>query len=630
MARLRPFILYLLSSIVLPAAAHPQAWSGILAPSRAIDWSGAGVIGGIPAGRIQCGNTIAPYSGSPSVINDAIAACPANHFVQLAAGTFNLSGGIVIDHHNNVTLRGMGADKTFLVFSATGSCTGPPGDICVQSGDGYITTHPPNGFVSWTGGYAKGSTVITLASVPNLVIGNTMVLDQLDDRSDDGAVYVCAFKGPGCSSQGGGGAQRQGRAQYQVVTVTGCNGSTTPGFLCSGTNVAVTIDRGLDMPNWRAEQAPQAWWSSHPASGVGIEDMSLDHTVSHRPPGEGGISFLVATNSWVKGVRDIDSQRTHVEVMYSSHITVRDSYFFLTQSHRFESYGVDCLTSSDLLVENNIFQAVAGPMMMNSCTGSVWAYNYAVNDYYSLGPGWILPMSSAHASGVSMILQEGNIGPEFASDNFHGSHQFVTEFRNFWAGTEPACYQSGTDYATIKWGPCLNPFIATQIDPFSRFYNYVGNVLGTPGLSKSYQNGEHPIYFIKSGNIDQGVTIIEDPNTEATLMRWGNYDTVNAAARFEPNEVPSKLAGILAPFSNPIPASKKIPPSFYLSAKPSWWPARKPWPAIGPDVHGGNVPGYNGHAYTIPAEDCYLNTMKGSSDGADGPLTFNAHMCYKP
>jgi hypothetical protein len=70
-----------------------------------------------------------------------------------------------------------------------------------------------------------------------------------------------------------------------------------------------------------------------------------------------------------------------------------------------------------------------------------------------------------------------------------------------------------------------------------------------------------------------------------------------------------------------------LPPSFYLSAKPSWW-GTLPWPGIGPDVSGG-VPESGGHAYNNPAKDCYEHTMGGSIYGSErSPLPFNAMACY--
>jgi len=47
--------LFLLLFVVPVSARAQQAWSGIISPSRAINWSNAGVIGGIPdASWAQC------------------------------------------------------------------------------------------------------------------------------------------------------------------------------------------------------------------------------------------------------------------------------------------------------------------------------------------------------------------------------------------------------------------------------------------------------------------------------------------------------------------------------------------------------------------------------------------------
>ena len=38
--------------------------------------------------------------------------------------------------------------------------------------------------------------------------------------------------------------------------------------------------------------------------------------------------------------------------------------------------------------------------------------------------------------------------------------------------------------------------------------------------------------------------------------------------------------------------------------------------------------GVGGHAYTIPAQDCYSNIMGGPADGTGNVLSFNAATCY--
>ncbi len=53
-----------------------------------------------------------------------------------------------------------------------------------------------------------------------------------------------------------------------------------------------------------------------------------------------------------------------------------------------------------------------------------------------------------------------------------------------------------------------------------------------------------------------------------------------------------------------------------------------PWPAVGPDVTGGNVANVGGHVYHNPAANCYLNILGGHTDGSSGVLSFDASNCY--
>src|SRR5277367_3265659 len=103
MRRTQTMFLFLLIALFGPARSHAQLWTGVIDPARASNWANAGVIGGIPSSTwTQCGSTIAPYNGTTDTINNAIAACGANQYVLLGAGTFNLtsggstSGGIII------------------------------------------------------------------------------------------------------------------------------------------------------------------------------------------------------------------------------------------------------------------------------------------------------------------------------------------------------------------------------------------------------------------------------------------------------------------------------------------------------------------------------------------------------
>jgi hypothetical protein len=594
----------LLFCLIWACASQPNSaqQQTIIAPSRSIDWSHVGIAGGLPLRQTICA-TLNP-GASASQISSALGACSSGQTVKLNAGTYNIGGLDFGTAKSNVTLRGAGADQTHLVFSDNVSCNGLFADVCMHSNDTNWRGGPSNS-ANWTAGYAKGTTVITLSSTTNLSVGKTIILDQLNDSTDNGSIYVCESAAQGCNDDGpsGGpsGGQRSGRAQQQLVMVTAINGTQ------------VTISPGLYMPNWRSSQSPGAWWATSPAVADGIEDLSLDHSASGETY---GIGIFNCNGCWVKGIRSINSNRGHVHAEDSARLVVRDSYFFGTKNSVSQSYGVEVFPSSDALIENNIFQHVTAPQMINaSCSGCVVAYNFSINDYY-VPTNYLSHSVFLHAGGIDNVLIEGNAGVGMYSDLFHGTHHFVTVFRNRYNG-----WESGrTDN--------LHP---ENLWPFSRFYNIIGNVFGESGRSTAYQEtptagGGASIYVLGTGTVNCCAS--GDQNVVTTLMRWGNYDTVNAGVRFVPSEVPSALSGAQGPYLNPVPGTQILPASLYLSGKPNWWPAAKAWPAIGPDVTGGNIPNVGGHAYTIPAQDCYAQTMGGPADGSGGVRSFNAANCY--
>ena len=378
-----------------------------------------------------------------------------------------------------------------------------------------------------------------------------------------------------------------------------------------GVPTVVTFFPGLYMPNWSASKTPGAWWASSPVYGDGIEDLSEDHSNSSA---QAGNVLLDCSGCWVTGIRSINSNRSHVWVMQSPGATVRNNYFYGTQNAVSQSYGVELYPSADSLVENNIFQQITSSQMVNAaCSGCVLAYNFTIDDFETSSANYLYQSVWIHAGGIDNLLLEGNVGSGLYADLFHGSHHFVTAFRNRWNGWEPG--------KTAHTNP-------VSLLNYSRFFNFVGNVLGDTNRPQTVYEATPATGSNSVAIYDLGIGTISccqggDPNVSRTVMRWGNYDIVSGASRFVPAEVPSLIAN----FANPVPSSHALPASLYLGAKPGWWPSTKPWPAIGPDVTGGNIPGVGGHAYTIPALDCY-GMMGGPADGTGSPLTFNAARCY--
>jgi len=629
--------------VLFSVSVQAQNWSGILDPSRAVDWSQAGVQGGIPsASWTQCGSTI-PAGASVSTIQSTINNCGAHQYVLLGAGTFNLNNGLTLK--SNVVLRGQGADQTSLVFTNSIGCWSGGALVCFNSDTTWAgdpgspeTQWGGSQAATWSGGYTQGTTGITLTNVGSngIVNGQWITLDQVEATSDNGNLFVCSNTSTPCSLEGGPVARVSNgtRSQQQVVQVTaGCSSK------CSGSGpFTVTISPGIYAPNWSTGQHPGAWWI-HPNQYAGLENLSLDGTNSGD---EENIGVLSCVNCWVTGVRSVNSNRDHINFAQSAHITAQNNYFYGTQNAASQSYGVEFTYSSDNLIQNNIFQKVTTPYLSGDGEGEAFLYNYTIFDYYNQSAGWLIPaVNSGHDAASMYNLYEGNVMSGWNADVFHGTSGMNTGFRNALPGWEPGITQA-------RWPIYFSSYV--------RYQNIIGNVLGMPGIQTScYQqlntdNSDPCVFTFGAGNTEGSVTVPSDSKVGTTVMRWGNYDTVNKAVRFVASEVPSGIS----PYGNAVPSSQTLPPSFYYSFTPAWWPSGKPWPLIGPDVTGGNVGQCSGgtynHAFALssgqcsggtfvanvngghmnsnPAMDCYLNVLNGPLDGSGGALTFNANACY--
>jgi hypothetical protein len=648
---------FLLIAFGLSAFASAQPWSGILDPTRAINWQRAnvGVSGGIPTNYTQCGATIAAYTGSAAAINAAISACGANQYVLLGSGTFNLSSSIVIQGKSSILLRGSGPNSTKLVFSGAGVGGIFSATIFVtRNSPGYgvdsVNVQPggPNA-CSWTAGYAKGATSITLANCGStgIHVGDSIVLDQKNDLTDTNGWMACDLTvgGTACSATGQN-TNNTGRyiggvswAQMQHVTVASIPSSC--GSACTGAGpFAVTINQGLYANNWgHLGAGTTGAYSVQPVNHVGVENLAINATTCPDDAScQSGITFFDCDECWRKNVVTVDTRRNHTWFVNSRRGEVRDSYFFGVKNAASQSYGVELAACDDCLIENNIFQQVSSGFMMAGATGTVWAYNFTINHPVGTGYTYMQADYFSHSDGDYFDLYEGNqIGGLFA-DQLHGTSNAQTAFRN---------RITGRDWNILcQPGPttCLNSnqTFAFDLDSYNRVYNIIGNVLGTAGYHTAYEAYPPNTYTRGQCNLtiyevgfgggvcdgDGAGGVSDDQHVRNTLMRWGNYDTVNAAVRWDATESsPGAVAYVNA---NSTPASRVLPASLYLSSKPSFFNVPSgvsaPFPPIGPDVKGGSGPG--GFSYPIPAANCYSNILLGPSNGGGGVLPFDAANCY--
>src|ERR1019366_1806380 len=697
MKRVQSSLFLFLLLLIIPSCVNAQAWTGIIDPSRAVDWSQAGAH--IVEPTNQCGTTIAPEGtlASPVVptnISNAIAACTGGGYVQLGSGTFYLSKGWGFWNGNgwnsHVVVRGQGANSTFIYFVGGSVGGGNNNSAIALEGSGVSTISEQNG-CNWIADYSKGATNIQLAncgsttpaigSVSNLAVGTLLVLDQVDLTADNGTTWNCAVNFT-CAGSGTGGIIRTdgtctaggpspcARSQSQGVVVTSI---TTTGGSCTASSPCLGITPGLYMPTWTTVQKPQAWFGTRFITGDGLENMSLDATHAT------GLGQIIEIENcygcWVSGVRTIASPRDHVLMSYVWHSVVKDNYFYASLTAGAGSYSVELDYTWDSLVQNNICQQVTDscPGMDSATEGNVSAYNFGINNIYTASTGYMQYSFYHHDSGDALNLSEGNIQTGENADDIHGTHLFDTDLRNYYIGQQA----SGCNGAV-----CSSQATPVEDMAGTRYFNHVGNVLGMPGFHTTYtcvatstsacpsSTGFRSIYNLgftrTNGNPDtvtprtgfcNNVACATPGNFDGLvgpyLMRWGNYDVVNAAVQWNSGEVPTALAS----YSNAVPASHTLPSSFYLPAKPAWW-GSLPYPALGPDVTSGNLGLISGGTYDVygvgaigtststngggtftanvmaghanenPAMRCALEVMGIPVDGTGSVLSFNANTCY--
>lgn len=557
--------------------------------------------------------TAAGASATAAQINSAIGSALANTVVKLTTGTYTLSTGLTFaGANNNVTLRGDGPALTILNFSDNDACGGIRANVCVKPSSANFTPSGDQNAALWTSGYAKGATTIVIdtqsTGTTKPYIGATLILDQLNDSDTDQypAAWVCITGGAGgtdiCSDEGGeGNAGRSGRGQHQLVAVTDVSPKT--GSACSSLPCTVTITPGLYHPNWRSGQTPGAWWANNPyISGIGVEDLKLDASaVTCASPGSqrGVITFYNATQSWAKNVETDTGCRAQIMLFQANHITIRDSYIHESHDYSSQCYGIEWYVSDDNLIENNIVHYIVGSFELNAGVGNVIAYNYAYDNHNTSAPTYMQAGNQQHTVGNNFNLIEGNHTSGLKADQIHGTSNWETWFRNRAVG-----WFTGQTSSTYP----------VQVYKYNRFFNAIGNVLGENGYHTTYAGGASlAIYDLDVNGCSTGCTATG--HVADTMFRWGNYDTVNDANKFDVTEVPSGLTN----YANPVPSSQTLPSSLYLSAKPCFY-GTDPWPSIGPDITGGDLSGLNGHAYSIPAKKLY---DAGAKDGSGFLTAFN-------
>jgi hypothetical protein len=423
---------------------------------------------------------------------------------------------------HSVTLRGAGADQTKLYFSSSAAFS--------FGGNQYAH------YFSLAAAPSAGSTTVELSATsseitPGTVIGITQCTtgasgtwssgDGLSCTAtnglaiyDNGGKFVCNGDGPYCShgflsTQTSAANAEAQQGQVQAVAVTAVSGTT------------LTVTPPIFLDNLSTSNTLVGWDIYPTDTGLGLEDLSLDFTASDA---QTDLSMDGCYGCWIKGIRMIAGVNDNQAFVLDTQVQylIANNYFFSFNSGNYgilngASYGL-----SSGLILNNIVEHMCG--MEWSGTGEVLAYDYSLPE--------VTENFFSHEGGTDSNLLEGNHAIAFLDDGVHGTHDATTLFRNRFDGQAAYTYN-------------LNDYLPpVQVGTGSRFENFIGNVLGSPGLLSSYQNGMDPAYAI--GLIDMpggdGPALF-NPTTQASSMFWGNYDGFHKAVQWNASEVPSALNG---------------------------------------------------------------------------------------
>jgi parallel beta-helix repeat protein len=511
--------------------------SSIIPADRIIDWSYAGIPGGIPT-RSMIYATLTP-SSTLAQINSAISSCPAGQVVYFEAGTYNISGKINLGSKKQVTIRGAGPGVTIL--NATGSAT-----VIGTTNTGFNYTG--GSALANDAGLRKGSTSVTVAgsgALPSsFAVGNLMLIDQIDDQ-----VLVFVRTGNWAGT----------RNLRHVTRITGVAGRVV--------SFATPIPYSFSYA-----QNPQASVISATASLCGVENMTI-----HAANDGDCMEFYGADRCWLSKVELTNWGNEGVLFRDSAQCEVRRCYIHTCRNFPNEAEGYGIYTwygTSNFLIEDNIMYQCSYGILASGSSSNAIMYNYV----WHMGRDaasrfWEQPgFSCNHGPHGIMNLYEGNFMERWQNDGYHGNSSYQTLFRNNIHGVNPA-YTLDRRVVDLCKG--------------SYYHTIVGNVIGASSWAPNYYNAPGTgldrakgyIYVLGYPNMGSGSLSPEttftgypygypDEHVAATLLRHGNYDYFNKSTVWD-----SAISG------------RSIPASLRYSSKPSWFGSMD-WPAVGPDVTG--------------------------------------------
>ena len=590
---------------------------------------------GIP-NRTAIYRTLSPSGGDDtSAIQTALNNCPASEVVLLTTGVFRISGQIVI-RNTSCTLRGSGPGQQLNTglnkVTAGGtvrSCASGSRLVTISNGS-YCIDSTATQLIATNGGTAiavyasntvfgaaaynlsadavQGAYNVTLTTAPSPAINPGDMVELIEDAQNDPSVWYNAANfnsNPGSQywqACPNGNGNLPYRHVCQMAEVASVNGAT------------VTLDTPITYPFHTAYAAQLLTNTGTPLHGAGIENLFF-----------WGGEILVGDTAycWVTNVEGAWNGVVNFTETFRN--VLRDSFIHEVSNPTPGGAGYllnVMVGASENLIENNIiWYGNKVDVMMNSGGGNVLGYNYTDDSFGATYPDSPeAGLNAGHRLASHLELMEGNYSPNFEADSFWGSSPYITVFRNWFSGVRAAHAPLNT--YTIPNGGCTEYYgdfnggarAPIQIQGFSHYNSFVGNVLGVNGQvllnEQSHPGGcdgpQHaflefvvtqtqynaavaandvPMWEI--GPYESGGTWLFDNTAINTITRTANWDWMTSA------EHCYGLGGTTDLGCSGV----TVPNSFYLTSKPAFFGSYQ-WPWVDPTT---------GTTYTLPAKYCFEN-----------------------
>jgi hypothetical protein len=548
-------------------------------------------------------NAAAFTSAIQAAINSAgAAATPTSRkIVLLKAGTYFVNPQIypgsaadqigIYVQVDNVTIRGEGANTTRIAANGTINNYG----TVILFGHRVGRSDADFAVQNVTADAAKGARTIQVANASAYVVGDVITIDHLDGVAvANGPAYLnggyiwfydgeyfkrqptYSWNGPSTGALGIGAVTNIASANSAALSAVPTWRSTmqeTEIAAISGNVLTIRDPLNIDFP---LSTSPQVWRTVPLNTGsvpvgnrwCGIENIAVAGGNNMWGFPGGTVVFSYMAYSWAKNV-EADGDRWsnppdpahpgkygyNIGIGRGYRCVIRDSYAHgsTDQNPGGQAYGlVVGVGSSACLVENNISVNNNKPVALNSTGGgNVIAYNYVDGAVLWNSPGWQENgIDDCHANFTHHDLIEGNWTPNLGGDTTHGNSGWHTHLRNYCNGQN-------------SLGGMNSNLRAVGVDGWTHYHAYIGNVLkggsvyetnpSSPSGTAIYQLGNN--YGGVGGNWDNGYAA-------SHIYREGNWDNVT-------NHVVWATA------------ARTIPPSFYLTGKPSFFGASA-WPWVDP------------------------------------------------